>query len=279
MSKAASAKVFTKFNFRLRYDRLDSEQWKQLEAIWGCQLSAATREKIDVVNSLYAAIGNLHAKGKTQTVAKAENALNAWIKASGRLRKNLNAPKTSGVQMSKAEVISRFYGDDAVRKIAEMGPVVFAQYVVDAAVGAALLALDEIKTRNMDVDLKRELWFAWVMYLAGLATDSGAKVTASSANKLKNDSPFVQGILFLQKRLPKECHHYSGYESVAKGVNWAKQKFAKTSPKILLAIIAGWGANIEGFNGSNRGAPAAVLEKLFPGNVAAKKRSRASRVY
>jgi hypothetical protein len=266
-SSAVAAKIFTKPKFKMQYEPLTMEEWNKLEELWKSKiLSAETREKIDVVNSIYSGIGPLHAPTATATISKVEKSLNAWVKATARLRKSLGANETSGKSQTKEQIVHRFATHAAAAKIDMMPPVVFAQYVIEAGMGAALLALEEIKQRNMALGLKRDLWLAWVMYLAKLATEAGIKISASSANKVKDDSPFVSGIRYLQAKLPGDCHHYNGYESTVKGINAAKQKFGKHSPSTLLAIIAAWGANLPGFNSHNQADAEAIIKKMIGGN-------------
>ena len=276
MPKSAPlTKAFTKFRFDVQDIALDDDGWKELERRWKTTLPKAARTKIDVVNAIFASVAPLHGGENTVTVAKAKKALNAWIKATGKLRLALQLPTSSSEVSSRAEIISRFYSDDKIVKIGKMQPIVFARYVIDAATEAALLTLTELEANYMDPELKRDLWFAWVMYLASLAQGADVKITASSANKIKEDSPFVSGILYLQDALPKECRHYKGYESVAKGVQLAKKKHSLQRPETLLGIMAAWGPNLSGFNSRNRADAEAVIAGLT-NKIAVRKSRRPS---
>jgi hypothetical protein len=269
----AKTKVFTKFRFELQNVALDDKGWEELERRWKTKLPDTARSKIDVVNKLFASVAPLHDSKNTATVAKVEKALNAWIKATGKLRLALQVPTSSLAVSSRAEIISRFYSDAKIKKIGKMQPIVFARYVIDAATEAALLTLIELRASHMDSELKRDLWLAWVVYLAHLAMEAGVKITASSSNKLKEESPFVSGILHLQDSLPIECRHYTGYESVAKGVQLAKKKYSQQSPATMLGIIAAWGVNLPGSDSRNRAAAEAALAEL-PNRIATGKSGR-----
>jgi hypothetical protein len=269
---ADKSRVLAKVQSNDSYQELKDEGWRELEKLWTATLPPNLREKIETGNRVYAMIGPLHERSSV-TVVKAEKALSDWIKASGRLRLELCAETTSARTLSKREVVERFCKESAARKISKMRPLSFAQYVIEAAIGAAQFAIAEIKCQNMDPGLKRDLWFAWVGFLACVAEEVGVKITASSSNKSRNESRFVRGIMALQQRLPKECRRFNGYESVAKGVQEARRKFGKEDPATLLAIIAAWGANLPGFDSRNRAEARAVIGKLRD-RIESKKRGR-----
>jgi hypothetical protein len=208
-------------------------------------------------------------KRNTVTVVKAEKALNDWIKACGRMRLALGATKTSAPQLTKLEVITRFYGDAAVRKIGKMKPLSFVLYVVEAAMGAALLAIAEKQHQNISAALQKDLWRAWVAYLAGLAEQAGVRVSAASSNETNKESPFVKGIMFLQERLPRECRRFVGYTSVAKGVQQAR-RFQQKGPETLLAILAGWGAGIPELGEYNFAEAETITNSLLDGKYTKK---------
>jgi hypothetical protein len=179
---AKKSKTFSRPEFRDRYGRLSETDWRDLEKLWDASLPIHVREKVEVASRIYGMVGPPQ-KRNTVTVVKAEKALNDWIKACGRLRLALGATKTSAPQLTKLEVITRFYGDAAVRKIGKMKPLSFVLYVVEAAMGAALLAIAEKQHQNISAALQKDLWRAWVAYLAGLAEQAGVRVSAASSNE------------------------------------------------------------------------------------------------
>lgn len=267
MAKSARSKAFSKFKFELKNVALNDEGWMELERRWKTKLPDIARNRINVANALFASVAPLHSSENTVTLRKVENALNAWIKATGRLRLALQLPTSTLSVQSRAEIIAKFYSAKKIKKIGKMQPIVFARYVIDAATEAALLTLAELAENHMDPELKRDLWLAWVMFLADVARGAGAQVTASSSNKLKTESPFVSGVLYLQESFPKECRHYAGYDSVVKGVQLAKKKYSRETPETMLAMIATWGVNLPGFDSQNRSDAKAVLANLGIGSL------------
>jgi uncharacterized protein (DUF1778 family) len=237
------SKVFSKPKFKDLYERLSERDWQELEGLWGASLAIETREVIETASRVYALVGPAHERN-TVTAVKAEKALTAWIKASGRLRLALGVTTTSAPPLTKAEIVARFYGEPAIQKIGKMKPLSFVQYVLEAAMAAAEFAIAD--EQRISPELEKDLWRAWVAYLAIAVEKVGVKVSAASSNKTKNPSPFVTGVIFLQERLPKECRRFNDYDSVAKGVQLSR-KFREKSPEALLGILAGWGAGIPEF--------------------------------
>jgi|SRR5882724_9007549 len=268
-------RIFSNPKFKDLHKGLSGRDWQELERLWNTPLTIDTREKIETASRVYAMVGPAHARN-TVTVVKAEKALNDWIKACGRLRLALGATKTSAPLLTKQEIIQRFYGKQAIRKIAKMKPLSFVQYVVEAAMGAAQFALADKQHQNISAALEKDLWRTWVAYLAIVASQAGVKVSAASSNKTINQSPFVKGVVFLQHRLPKECKRFNDYESVAKGVQDAR-KFEKKGPETLLGILAGWGAGIPEFGEYNFAEVEVALRSLLHGNNTEKNGASTSR--
>jgi hypothetical protein len=272
---AAKMRIFSNPEFKDLHKGLSGRDWQELESLWNTPLTIDTREKIETAVRVYALVGPAHVRN-TVTVVKAEKALNDWIKASARLRLALRATKTSAPSLTKQEIIQRFYGKHAVQKIAKMKPLSFAQYVIEAAMGAAQSAIADKQHQNISAALNKDLWRAWVAYLANVANQAGVKVSAASSNKTNNQSPFVKGVIFLQHRLPKECRRFTDYDSVVKGVQDAR-KFEKKGPETLLGILAGWGAGIPEFGKYNFADAEIVVRSLLKGNDTDKKRNSTSR--
>jgi hypothetical protein len=237
-------RAFIKPEFKDRYLRLSDKDWRELERCWEVSLPKDAREKLDVASRVYAMVGPPHERN-TITALQAEKAFDAWIKASGRLRLKLGAGKTSAPRLTKREIVERFCGEAAARKIRRMRPMTFAHYVIEAAMGAARSAMAEKEHQQISPVLQKDLWRAWVAFVASVAREVEAKVSAASSNKTNKESPFVKGVIFLQERLPKECRRFADYDSVAKGVQ-AALRFKQT-PEVLLGILAGWGAGIPKF--------------------------------
>jgi hypothetical protein len=268
-------RILSNPEFKDVHKGLSGLDWQELERLWNTPLTIDTREKIETASRIYAFVGPAHVRN-TVTVVKAEKALNDWIKACGRLRLALGATKTSAPLLTKKEIIQRFYGRQAIQKIGKMKPLSFVQYAVEAAMGAAQLAIVDKQHTNISAALEKDFWRAWVAYLANVAKQLGVKVSAASSNKSNNESPFVKGVIFLQQRLPKECRRFNGYDSVAKGVQQAR-KFEEKSPETLLGILAGWGAGIPEFGEYNFADAELVVRNLLHGNDTVKKGASTSR--
>jgi hypothetical protein len=219
-------------------------------------------------------VGPVHARNAVP-VKKAVKALSAWVKASGRLRLALGATSTSAPTLTKEQIVKRFCTEASARRMGKMNPLSFAQYVVETAMGATQFAIAETENHQISGDLERDLWRAWVAYLAQIGRQLGIRVSAASSNKGNKESPFVRGVIFLQERLPKECRRFSGYSSVVKGVQEAV-KFEQ-SPKTLLAILAGWGVGLHALGEYNLSVSEARVTDLLRGNNTQKKASLTSR--
>jgi hypothetical protein len=265
-SASHKGRVFTKFEFEGRHNKVAKPDWRKLEKLWGVSLPEEARSKLDIANRLYAAVGPTHSGKGTVSVVAAKNALANWIKASGRLRKALGARTTSAPVLTKAEIVQKFYGTAAVKKIGKMKTLTFVQYVTEVAIGAAELGLKEIDEFKLSPELESDLWLAWAAFASSVAKGAGAKISASSSNKTANESPFVVGLSSLQELLPAECQRRNGYDSIAKGVQDARKKFGQTSPDALLAIIAAWGAGIPGFGEYNPAETEAFVRKFLSQN-------------
>jgi hypothetical protein len=190
MAAKKSLKTFSSPTFEDRFNRLSDQDWQCLEKLWNVPLSIEARDEVETASRIYAMVGPPHRRNAI-TVVKSEKALNNWLKACGRLRLALGATKTSASLMTKAEVIERFYGGSTIRKIGKMQPLTFFKYVMEAAMGAGLLAIEEKKHPKLSSALEKDLRHAWVAYLAYVVEQAGAKVSAASSNETNKESPFV----------------------------------------------------------------------------------------
>jgi hypothetical protein len=273
--RSRTLKTFSRPEFEDRYKSLSDKDWRDLEKLWNASLPVDAREKIEVASRVYAMVGPPQ-KLNTVTVVRAEKALHDWIKACGRLRLALGERKTSAPLLTKLDVVTRFYGEAAVRKIGKMKPLSFVLYLVEAAMGAALFAMAEKQHQNISSALQKDLWRAWAAYVAAVAEAAGVRVSAASSNELNKESPFVKGVMFLQERLPRECRRFIGYSSVAKGVQQSRA-FQQKSPESLLLILAGWGTGIPELGEYDFADAEAITGSLLHGKYTQEKGTSTSR--
>jgi hypothetical protein len=238
------SKLFTKLVIGKSETRFDDKDWRQLEKTFGLSLSDEVKLQIESAQNLYCSIGRAHSGGRRISVALAERSLSDWLKASGRLRNALGR-RTSVGKLARAEVCAMFVSDETnLKRLGKMQPLVFVNYVLSAAMGAAQAELENLEKSKLSPDLDRDMWGAWVKLIELAVSEAGIKVSASSSNKVIHESPFVKVVMYLQGRLPNRCKKYSGYESVAKNVQWARKEFKGFDRTHLRAIIAGWGTGI-----------------------------------
>jgi hypothetical protein len=226
-----------------KYHKPDNTFWTELELILGVPLPGETREKIDLVNGLYSAVGSFHTKDNTKLYKEVQMELLSWQNSTRSFARALRIRRRTETDIAtRASLISSFFGTESVHRIGRMLPLKFLALNVQSALDAGNIALRELGNKNANGALNRDLWSAWVCALALIFKGQNVRVTASSTNKSAHDSPFVVAIQKLQGCLPSSVHRFNEYESLVKGLQRARRTMGDFSERTLLMILVGWGS-------------------------------------
>ncbi|MCX7307215.1 MAG: hypothetical protein NTZ72_04385 [Afipia sp.] len=227
-----------------KFRKLTAAEWKEIEVPFERrQISELARERIDYANMLFALVAPNHSQENSVTVKEITKQIESWQKTTRNLRRELETPRTTAIKIrTKAEIIARHKSKRAIHRIRKMPPLQFFTFTIESSLVAADLALETLKNNHQrPSSLKGDLWSAWICLIALALQDQGFKITATSLNKSKRESPFVSLIQKIQTILPTECRRFSGYESVTKGVQQARRKMGGLKQKTLMAVLGGWG--------------------------------------
>lgn len=244
-SKGDGARALRRKSFGT-FRPLTAAEWKHIEDdLLDGRLSEQARERIDAANGAFAVVAPSHSHQDSIPIKEISKQIRGWQKTTRSLRGELETPHISKIKnQTRAKIIAAYASEKAIKRIGKMPPLQFLAFTIRSALAAANLALHEIEQTQGLSSLKGDLWFAWVCIIASILRSEGFKVSASSSNKTSKNSPFVLLIEKLQDTLPKECKRFTGYDSIAKGVQKAKREFGSYKESTLLAILTGFGSHI-----------------------------------
>ena len=213
---------------------ISQHQWVHIERLSGVKLDKESREQIQIITSLYCAVGPLYSPTNSVLTSVAKRELEAFVKAADRLQKHLNFDTDNlsnlfSVNKNGTILVS-------TKGYTHVGKAVLMSLLASAQATAALLKLTGASNGRIDVDL----WAAWAELLSRRLEMCGLSLTASSNNKSAGESVYVKTIMAFQAYLPPTCQRNTTYESIRVALGETRRQFGDIPAGDLLQLFAGW---------------------------------------
>ena len=238
-------------------------KWKELEKSLGKPLPPELRVLINKVAQVFAWFGPCADKAMPRH--KLDKAISKWRSQTQKLRSVIWTSElgTDGIIPASEitqEWLQRTFGKLARQTRADAYPLEYLAIQLEAAMATVDFVI-QVTDRARSATPK-DLWEVWVVLVAILFKRWGLRTTAGSGDKQASDSPFVLFVEGYQRLLPSECRRYSAAPSIAKGIQKARKRFARTRFDALMYILVHWSFGFYSIKPSkkNRDLAHAIIE-------------------